>query len=386
MRVALVGPTKDRPETFRRAVAAVRPQVDVILTVAHGEQAEAYARPLVDGLVRWGGELNISAMWSAGIDLAEKVACGPFDVAVLNDDAVVEPGWFARLSDTMHAAGAAGASGSRQQDKPASIAGYAFLLDGAKRVRPDGRMRWWYSDDAVQRRCEAAGGFVVVNGARARNTRADEGTRANPVLREWSREDRKAFRGVYGDMPHPSNIHRGSGKTPLAVSAPSGRTPTHLLKAAGNRPVLVLDTPGWEDEHLRAAATAFDWFVFVKESTRLLDPQRFWAAVDARTEPAWLFKPPSCFMALYARGPLLDVLDRVRVRGKWDSVRLEASMASRLRMTEAVWPEVNDANILRVEDGEIVIGNTIIEKSKGSAWCGRCTYEPPGICPHIGAA
>lgn len=387
LRIALVGPTRNRPDLFAQAVAAIRPQVDRVVTVAHGAEAVGYATPLVEALIEWTEDQpNISAMWTAGLALAAQVAGGPHDVAVINDDAVVDADWFDTLATAMHAAGAAGASGSRQANKLATMAGYAFLLDGTKDVRADERMRWWYSEDPIQRRCFDAGGFVIVNGPTAVNHRADTEIRLNPTLRRWSREDRETYRRSHGEFIGPWNVHRGKGRTPLVISAPSGRVPVELLAAAGNRPTLVLTTAEWEDAHVRYAASAFDWFVFLKESTRIVDPAAFWATIDRRTDPAWLFAPPSCYMAVYARDPLLKALRRVKITDKWGSVRTEAALCRSLRMG-TVWPGVTDANALRVEDGadgpELVIGNSIVEKSKGSAWCGRCEYDPPGVCEHL---
>lgn len=388
LKYALVGPTKNRPDLFAQAVAAIRPQVDVVVTVCDGEAARAYAEPLVDLIHVWHGEWNISRLWNIGLNLIHDHAAGkPYDVAVFNDDAIAEPGWFATIATTMHAAKAAGASGSRQANKLATLAGYAFMLDGTKGVRADEQMRHWYSDDAIQKACVEAGGFVAVNGIGAANLRADTEIKANPTLRDWSREDRDTFRRTHGEFIVPSNVHRGKGRVPLVISATSGRVPTDLLAAAGNRPILVLSTPEWEDQHLRYAADTFDWFVFVKESTRILDAEAFWAKVDTATEPAWLFAWPSCYMGLFARSPLQAVLRKIKVTDKWGSVREEAALARRLGMRKALWPEINDANALRVEmvDGEpeLVIGNAILEKSKGSAWCGKCEYDPPGVCDDL---
>jgi len=234
LRYALVAPTKNRPELFAQAVAAIRPQVDVVVTVCDGEAAREYAEPLVDLLHVWRGEWNISRLWNLGLDLVQEDAAGrPYDVAVLNDDAIADPGWFETLATTMHAAGAAGASGSRQANKLATLAGYAFLLDGTRGVRADEDMRHWFSDDAVQKRCVEAGGFVAVNGIGAANLRADTEIKANPTLRQWSREDRETFRAAYGEFVVPSNVHRGKGLVPLVISAPSGKVPADLLAAAG---------------------------------------------------------------------------------------------------------------------------------------------------------
>lgn len=384
LRIAFVGPTRNRSDLFAEAVAAIRPQVDKVITVTHGSFASDYAAPLVDEAAEWNGEVNISSMWSAGLDLADKVANGAaYDVAVINDDAIVEPTWFTRLAEAMHAAGAAGASGSRQEGKLATMSGYAFLLDGTKGIRADERMRWWFSDDAIQSACTAVGGCVIVNGVGAVNKCADFEIRADPTLRVWAQEDRQVFNQFHGEFVGPWNIHRGKGCVPLVISAPSGQIPTHLLANTGDRQTLVLTTREWEDQHLRYAASAFDWFVFLKESTRLLDPTAFWAAIDARTEPGWLFAPPSCYMALYSRVQVNRMTTRIRVHDKWGSIRAEASMVRLMRMHDVIWPEVTDANALRFEDDELVIGNSIIEKSKGSAWCGHCRYTPPGVCEHL---
>lgn len=388
LRIAVIV-TGYRPADFADCVAAARPQVDQIIAVATTPAALDYTAPYADVIVdATGTPLNISMWWNMGHDTAGRVAGKrAYDVAQLNDDAIIDPDWFDRLSTAMHAAAAAGASGSRQANKLATMAGYAFLLDGTRGIQADERMRWWFSDDAVQAACVAAGGCVIVNGVSAVNRRADTEIKANPELRTWSHDDRETFRQVYGEFTLPTNKHRDKGRVPLVISATSGQVPTHLLEAAGNRPILVLSTPEWEDQHLRYAADTFDWFVFIKESTRILDPEAFWAKVDTATEPAWLFAWPSCYMGLYARSPLQSVLRRIKVTDKWGSVREEAALAKRLNMRKALWPEICDANALRVEvvDGEpeLVIGNAIIEKSKGSAWCGRCTYDPPGVCDDL---
>lgn len=151
MRFAVI-PTHDRPDDYRDAVAAISPQVDTVITVAHRCD---YATGTV---VEYEPvSPNISAMWNLGLELA-----GDHHVAVLNDDVIVPPNWFDEVARQLDA-GAAGASGPRcNEPSTQCIAGYAFALDGAKRIRADERLVWWYSDDQIQRCCEQAGGFKVI--------------------------------------------------------------------------------------------------------------------------------------------------------------------------------------------------------------------------------
>jgi hypothetical protein len=102
--------------------------------------------------------------------------------------------WFDTLQAKAVEAGACGASGLR---KPGSdkIAGFAFILDTTSGVRPDERMRWWYSDDAIQKRCEARSGFVVDPNTTVEHRYPSRSTTG--ALRQVSRQDRALFRRVY---------------------------------------------------------------------------------------------------------------------------------------------------------------------------------------------
>ena len=169
---------------------------------------------------------------------------------------------------------------------------------------------------------------------------------------------------------------------PLVVSAPSEHAPTHLRF---DRPSLELLTPEWEIEHLAYAARCFDRFVFVKESARILDPEAFFAKVDG-SGPAWLMGRPSCYMAVYDSARLRKVLPPARGFDKEASIVWESRLHQLLPMP-TIWPEISDRNALRIEqvDGrdELVIGNAVLEKWKGTARCKLCKgMRGPGLCPH----
>lgn len=194
MRAAII-PTHTRPSDFADCVDAIRSQVDVVVAVAHGAEAYGYAidNPRVDIVVPYNAAVpNISTMWRMGMDAVPLARW----VAVLNDDAIVSPIWFDHLQDCAEVMQASGASGWRSPRSP-KIAGYAFILDAMSGVRPDERMRWWYSDDAIQRRCEDHSWFTLCPGALVEHRHPDDGIISNPVLRDISNEDRITYEKFY---------------------------------------------------------------------------------------------------------------------------------------------------------------------------------------------
>lgn len=194
MRAAII-PTHNRPVDFADCVAAIRPQVDVVVAVAHGDFAIGYASVVADKVVRYYDDVpNISTMWRMGMDAVPLARW----VAVLNDDAIVSPHWFDRLVAYAEHAHAAGASGYRSA-RSRKIAGYAFILDAMSGVRPDERLRWWYSDDAIQRRCEDHSWFVLLPNQRVEHRHPDGGITDHPVLRTISDEDKIIFEQHYND-------------------------------------------------------------------------------------------------------------------------------------------------------------------------------------------
>ncbi len=194
MRAAVI-PTHDRAEDFADCVAAIRPQVDLVIAVAHGLTAEMYVAdtPGIDRVVIYNADLpNISTMWRRGLNVATQE--GAHWTAVLNDDAIVLPGWFDTLTYEAERLHAAGASGIRAPGV-VKIAGYAFILDNASGVMPDERFAWWYSDDAIQRRCDSHSWFHISHNVTVEHRHPNETTVGR--LREISRADRARFQQSY---------------------------------------------------------------------------------------------------------------------------------------------------------------------------------------------
>jgi hypothetical protein len=151
-------------------------------------------------------------------------------------------------------------------------------------------------------------------------------------------------------------------------------------------PVVDNRSPGFELDHLRTAVAEHERFVYLKDSVRILDP-RFWDVIEA-SGPAWLFGRPSCYLAVYDSATLAPALTEApTVVDKEISILWESRLMDLLPMP-SIWPEVGDRRALRIEtiDGrpELVIGNHLVEKTKGTVRCRRCPNWPtPGLCPHI---
>lgn len=179
-RFALI-PTNGRP-CFKECYEAVRPQVDEVVVVAGGPEADT-----VD-LIQWPTaslirepELNISKWWNLGLELiytrVRDLGVTKWDVAILNDDVIVPVGWVEAVAGPMRGIGAAAAcSGGtgvpypiiHREPGPVGLVtrmkGFAFVLAGEKGIRADEKLRWYFSDDHVDWMARRLGGMLVVPG------------------------------------------------------------------------------------------------------------------------------------------------------------------------------------------------------------------------------
>lgn len=167
---------------------AIRPQVDMVFVVYTGRLITESER---DRILRYGYTLyegpenpNISRWWNQGLDavhdltdqsiqVADKVWHQKYDVAILNDDAIVPEGWFDVVSGTMRtmrvAAACSGGSGmpvlhTQNQAPPLGtrMQGFAFILAGELGLRADEQFVWYCGDDDLGRRAAIAGGMVMI--------------------------------------------------------------------------------------------------------------------------------------------------------------------------------------------------------------------------------
>lgn len=182
MRFAVI-PTRNRPEAYAECVAALRGQVDELITVAHmgasyamGHRVEYREDPP-----------NISRMWLLGLRKASELAAGEKHfVAVLNDDCVVPPHWCDTLQRQIELNRTVIGSGPRKY-RPRSLAGYAYMVQGDT-LLPDERWAWFYSDDYLEEEAKLNwGGITIVHGLQVAHSH--RGMPEDPALAEVAQRD-----------------------------------------------------------------------------------------------------------------------------------------------------------------------------------------------------
>jgi hypothetical protein len=161
---------------------------------------------------------NISTLWNVGLALADAGAhlarAEAWDIAVLNSDVTVPPGWISTLSKAMRATTAVLAypdqHGGRRQilhtkaepiDLRQRITGYAFMLRGEHGQRFDEDLAWWYGDDSADWTAREQGGALLVPGIPVEHRCPNISTQERPELREQAGRDRETFRIKWGRTP-----------------------------------------------------------------------------------------------------------------------------------------------------------------------------------------
>lgn len=177
-------------------VKAIEHQVDDVLVIWAPREGE-------DGLdwlpevgnvvygVRPEEERNISRWWNYGIDWAKRVALShdakQWEVAILNDDAIVPDNWFELLAGRMRQMNVAAASmgpvrlpilhtrpGTTALDK--RMAGFAFVLAGELGVRADETLQWWCGDNDIDMQSRLKGGTVILPDTGVKHLFPDQST------------------------------------------------------------------------------------------------------------------------------------------------------------------------------------------------------------------
>lgn len=217
-------PTHNRPEALARCVEAIAPQVDLVLVIDNASDPPAELSPAVLGPGSMTNALvvrdleqppNLSRMWNKGMDSIDRhkpPQWDRWDIAILNDDATVPPGWMDAVAGPMRDLGAAAAcsvgsaNGSVEVFGAAAVpstlsrlTGWAFVLRGELKLRADERLRWWCGDDDLSAKARAAGGLVRVPGFLVTNEFADQTTTG--VLAEQASVDMATFVEIWGCRP-----------------------------------------------------------------------------------------------------------------------------------------------------------------------------------------
>lgn len=189
--------TYNRPDVLLRSLAAACAEADTVFVIDNGDDPERMAPVSTDG--QWFVAQvpmrppNLSKLWNIGIHLAaaqaEELHTPMWDVAVLNDDAIIPPGWFGHVAGLMRAWGCAAASSGMPAGGPHHIhrtpgttalhhrmQGFAFVLKGEAHLRADERLSWWCGDNDLDMQGRQAGGTVIVAGYPVEHLYPDQST------------------------------------------------------------------------------------------------------------------------------------------------------------------------------------------------------------------
>lgn len=215
-RFAVIPTRGDRDEELRRCVQAITPQVDRVIVVDNSDNGVYFDDlkvPTYDVVYHAEQPPNLSRLWNLGLQRAEELENHihvDWEIAVLNDDAIVPPFFFEQLSTAMRSAGAAagsycGGGGPWLHTQPGvtplsqRLCGWAFMLNGGRGLRADERLRWWCGDNDLDMQARLKGGTLVLPGDPVQHLYPDQSTRG--VLAEQTALDMMAFVEIWGFRP-----------------------------------------------------------------------------------------------------------------------------------------------------------------------------------------
>jgi len=157
--------------------------------------------------------MNISRWWNLGIDEVARLADGPWNVLIVNDDVVCPPHLVRTLTAKMDQYDAVMAYPNQWDDleivwrraEPVNlhhrITGYCFMLSGASGLRLDEDLVWWAGDDSIFWAANEAGGSVLVPGCRVVHHRPNGALMDHLELHAQTGRDMETFERKWGRRP-----------------------------------------------------------------------------------------------------------------------------------------------------------------------------------------
>lgn len=157
---------------------------------------------------------NLSVLWNFGLKFVTRMTgATQYDVAVLNDDAIVPPGWFDAVSGAMRAfdasAGCSDPDGTlrapvhHRKIGPVGLdrrlVGYAFILRGEHNIRANEDIHWYFSDDHIDYSARELGGTVMIPGFPVEHLHPNG--QMTPELNARVAIDAQNFKDRWGVMP-----------------------------------------------------------------------------------------------------------------------------------------------------------------------------------------
>lgn len=176
--------TANRPEVLQQCLDALLPQVDELYVIDNGLErpvpTEGFGDKAYIARVDMSDGLNLSKLWNIGLDLAAgQVEPGEeYEVAIVNDDAIVPEGWFDAVVTVMRECGAAAGCSDPDGRLTAPMlhleagpvglqtrmVGWAHIHAGEKGLRYDEDLKFWFGDDDMDWQAREAGGMVMIPG------------------------------------------------------------------------------------------------------------------------------------------------------------------------------------------------------------------------------
>lgn len=211
LKVAVI-PSAGRP-VLVECISAIWDQVDKVIIIDTGN-AEQWLPDDYQKAYRYFCDRpnNISHWWNEGLELVNQLLTHSqlykADVAILNDDAIVPPGWFDAVTTAMRERGsAAGCSGGHNvtlreaQAVPLDMRmqGFAFILERPGRLWANEKLHWYFTDDYIDWESRLLGGMTMVAGYPV-DHRHPNG-QITPEIAALIAQDAQTFVDIYGRRP-----------------------------------------------------------------------------------------------------------------------------------------------------------------------------------------
>lgn len=206
-------PTHNRPARLLALVASLGAQCDQIVVLDNASEPPVARDRLLAAAGKAGVEVlhdseqppHLSRFWNVMLDrVADRATyfqADRWDVAILNDDAVIPAGWYDACSNGLRAHETAVIAHTTPttpalltelgNDPRNRMTPHAFVIRGEVGLRADEAMRWWYFDTDLDQQARIAGGVLSVDGPRVVNSLANT-TTVGP-LAEQAEKDRAVF-------------------------------------------------------------------------------------------------------------------------------------------------------------------------------------------------
>ncbi len=205
----------NRQEMLDQAVAAIQPQVDMVLVLDNASSPKLTVAEGVSSMYLPHQPPNLARWWNVGMNF---FGCWygeqPYDLAILCDDAIVPEGWFDAVTQAMRSSGCVAGSANpfghqhgpmvkrcMDSDIMHRMCSWAFIVDGATNVRADESMHWWWFDSSLDIDLRRSGGTVLIGSHATPNSQPNYYTNLKPELGEQAGRDREAFVARYGQTP-----------------------------------------------------------------------------------------------------------------------------------------------------------------------------------------